>query len=101
MTVRIRPRRRRGGRLDHRLPDPDLGPQVYLLSRLDTHLALLHSLRRELGGSRRPARPGSRLQAAATTALASQHYAADIAQALAAILETHHCPADARRPRSE
>lgn len=100
MTALTRSRRRRGGRLDHRLPDPDLGPQVYLLSRLDAHLALLHSVRRELGGARRPARPGSRLQAAAATALASQHYAADIARALATILHGHHCPAAGRRPRS-
>jgi 3-oxoacyl-[acyl-carrier protein] reductase len=71
------------------LPDPDLGPHVYLLNRLDAHLALLHSLRRELGGARRAARRGSRLQAAAASALAAQHYAADIAQALAEIMDTH------------
>jgi hypothetical protein len=101
MTVLTRPRRRRTRRVDHRLPDPDLGPHVYLLSRLDAHLALLSNLRRELGGARRPARPGSRLQAAAASALAAQHYATDIAHALAAVLDIHHCPADIRPPRSE
>jgi len=101
MTVLTRARRPRGGRLDHRLPDPDLGPHVYLLNRLDAHLELLHSLRRELGGARRAARRGSRLQAAAASALAAQHYAADIAQALAQILETPHRPAGGRPPRSE
>ena len=97
MTVLTRARRPRGGRLNHRLPDPDLGPHVYLLSRLDAHIALLSSLRRELGGARRAARPGSRLQAAAASALAAQHYAADIAHVLATMLETHRN----RRPRSE
>jgi hypothetical protein len=100
MTVLTRPRRR-AGRLDHRLPHPDLGPHAYLLSRLDAHLALLSSLRRELGGARRAARPGSRLQAAATSALAAQHYAADIAHVLATVLDTHRCPAGNRRPRSD
>lgn len=101
MTVLTRPRRRRGGRPDYRLPSPDLGPHVYLLSRLDAHLALLTNLRRELGGARRATRLGSRLQAAAASAVAAQHYAADIAHALAAIQEGSDRPADHRQPRSE
>jgi hypothetical protein len=82
------------------LPDPDLGPHVYLMSRLDAHLALMQRLRRELGGSRRLMRPGSRLQAAAASALAAQHYAADIANALALTLDRTHRPIERRPPRS-
>ena len=102
MTVLIRSRRRRGGRPDANLPEPDLGPQVYLLGRLDAHLALLRSLRRELGGARRPARLGSRLQAAAASALAAQHYAADIARALEVLQSGRDSsrPADSRPARS-
>jgi hypothetical protein len=85
MTVVTRPRRR--SPRDRRPPHPALGPHVYLLHRLDAHLVLMHSLRRELGGVRRSARPGARLQAAAASALAAQRYAADVANALAAILD--------------
>jgi len=40
------------------------------------------------------------LQAAAASALAAQHYAADIAQALAEIMDNQR-PAGGRSPRSE
>jgi hypothetical protein len=71
------------------------------MSRLDAHLRLMRHLRRELGGVRRLTRPGSRLQAAAASALAAQHYAADIAHALGVTLERTHRPLEHRPPRSE
>ncbi len=86
MTAVTRRRRHRAGSVDRRLPDPVLGPHVYLLHRLDAHLTLLQRLRADLV-ARRTARPGARLQAAAATALAAEHYAADIADALGTILD--------------